>query len=112
MELIESKQILKNLNAVLLVAKERLAREFIMQDVELNDIFKVDFKNNAAEAVGNLESMFEVMAKNTDKQQDKAVKTLAAQLAKITGQMVDNYNALMSRIAELDKLVGKNGGRG
>ena len=41
MELIESKQILKNLNAVLLVAKERLAREFIMQDVELNDIFKV-----------------------------------------------------------------------
>ena len=56
--------------------------------------------------------MFEVMAKNTDKQQDKAVKTLAAQQSKITGQMIDNYNALMSRIAELDKLVGKNGGRG
>ena len=49
MELIESKQILKNLNAVLLVAKERLAREFIMQDVELNDIFKVDFKNYLSE---------------------------------------------------------------
>lgn len=84
----------------------------IKETADTLERFKVDFKNNAAEAVGNLESMFEVMAKNTDKQQDKAVKTLAAQLAKITGQMVDNYNALMSRIAELDKLVGKNGGRG
>lgn len=84
----------------------------IKETADTLERFKVDFKNNAAEAVGNLESMFEVMAKNTDKQQDKAVKTLAAQLAKITGQMIDNYNALMSRIAELDKLVGKNGGRG
>ena len=84
----------------------------IKETADTLERFKVDFKNNAAEAVGNLESMFEVMAKNTDKQQDKAVKTLAAQLSKITGQMIDNYNALMSRIAELDKLVGKNGGRG
>ena len=55
MELIESKQILKNLNAVLLVAKERLAREFIMQDVELNDIFKVDFKNYLSEKNSEVE---------------------------------------------------------
>lgn len=73
--------------------------------------FKADFKNNAADAVNNLESMFEAVAKNTDKQQDKAVKTLAAQLSKITSQMIENYNALMARIADLDKLMGRNGGR-
>lgn len=73
--------------------------------------FKVDFANNAAEAINNLEGMFEVLAKNTDKQQDKAVKTLAAQLAKVSGQMIDNYSALMSRLAELDRIIGQNGGR-
>ena len=45
MKIIESTQILKDLNAVLGKSKERFANEFIMQDVTLNDSFKVAFRN-------------------------------------------------------------------
>lgn len=45
MEIIQSNQILKNLHEVLSLAKERLANEFQLQEIELNDLFKVDYKN-------------------------------------------------------------------
>ena len=45
MEIIESTQILKNLNMVLAKAKERFTNEFVMQEVTLNDSFKVAFRN-------------------------------------------------------------------
>ncbi len=45
MEIIQSDQILKDLHIVLSVAKERLTKEFLLQEVELNDLFKVDYKN-------------------------------------------------------------------
>lgn len=45
MELIESTQILKNLNEVLAKAKERFSNEFVMQEVTLNESFKVAFRN-------------------------------------------------------------------
>lgn len=40
----ESKQILKNLNAVLKYAKERFSNEFVNQEVVLNEVFKTAFK--------------------------------------------------------------------
>lgn len=45
MEIIESTQILKNLKAVLARAKSRFTHEFVMQEVTLNDTFKVAFRN-------------------------------------------------------------------
>lgn len=48
MEIIQSELILKDLHIVLSVAKERLTKEFLLQEVELNDLFKVDFKNYLA----------------------------------------------------------------
>lgn len=45
MEIIESTQILKNLKKVLAKAKLRFIHEFVMQEVTLNDSFKVAFRN-------------------------------------------------------------------
>lgn len=45
MEIIESTQILKNLKVVLAKAKSRFTHEFVMQEVTLNDTFKVAFRN-------------------------------------------------------------------
>ena len=45
MEIIESTQILKNLKTVLAKAKLRFIHEFVMQEVTLNDSFKVAFRN-------------------------------------------------------------------
>ena len=72
--------------------------------------FHNDFSSKTEDAISNLEGMFEVVAKNTDKQQAKAVQSLAVALAKISNQMIDNYSVLIARIAELDKLVRRNGG--
>lgn len=48
MEIIQSNQILKDLHIVLSLAKKRLTDEFLLQEVELNDLFKVDYKNYLA----------------------------------------------------------------
>lgn len=45
MGIIESKQILKNLNVVLSNAKNRFEHEFILQEVTLNEEFKETFCN-------------------------------------------------------------------
>lgn len=45
MEIIESTQILKNLKTVLTKAKSRFIHEYVMQEVTLNDTFKVAFRN-------------------------------------------------------------------
>ena len=44
-EIIESKQILKDLNLVLAYAKQRFSKEYIMQEIKLNDTFKVTFRS-------------------------------------------------------------------
>ena len=117
-EYVDSAQKVKDASLAVVMDTDHYVKQFgetsqavIKEVADVLERFKADFKNNAADAVNNLESMFEVVAKNTDKQQDKAVKTLAAQLSKITSQMIENYNALMARIADLDKLIGRNGGR-
>ena len=117
-EYVDSAKKVKDASLAVVMDTDHYVKQFgetsqavIKEVADVLERFKADFKNNAADAVNNLESMFEVVAKNTDKQQDKAVKTLAAQLAKITTQMIENYNALMTRIADLDKLIARNGGR-
>lgn len=117
-EYVDSAKKVKDASLAVVMDTDHYVKQFgetsqavIKEVADVLERFKADFKNNAADAVNNLENMFEVVAKNTDKQQDKAVKTLAAQLAKITAQMIENYNALMTRIADLDKLIGRNGGR-
>lgn len=44
-EIIESKQILKDLHLVLAYAKQRFLKEFNMQEIRLNDTFKVAFRS-------------------------------------------------------------------
>lgn len=44
-EIIESKQILKDLHLVLAYAKQRFSEEYIMQEIRLNDTFKVAFRS-------------------------------------------------------------------
>lgn len=55
MEIIRSNQILKNLHVLLSIAKNRLANEFLCQEVELNDSFKSDFKKYLAEKDCNVD---------------------------------------------------------
>ena len=45
MKIIKSTQILKSLQAVLTQAKSRFEHEFVMQEVALNDAFKIAFRN-------------------------------------------------------------------
>ena len=83
-----------------------------MQGVrEALEMFRDDFKTGTDEELTQLREVFKQMAKNTDKQQDKAIKSLAGTMGAITEQIIGNYNALISRIAELDTLIKKNGGR-
>ena len=83
-----------------------------MQGVrEALEMFRDDFKTGTDEELTQLREVFKQMAKNTDKQQDKAIKSLAGTMGAITEQIIGNYNALISRIAELDALIKKNGGR-
>lgn len=83
-----------------------------MQGVrEALEMFRDDFKTGTDEELAQLREVFKQMAKNTDKQQDKAIKSLAGTMGAITEQIIGNYNALISRIAELDALIKKNGGR-
>ena len=69
--------------------------------------FKTDFSAETKKSVENLNKIFETIGKNTDKQSDKAIKNLAGALAAINNQMVDNYNGLMKRLAELDAILNE-----
>ena len=69
--------------------------------------FKTDFSAETKESLKNLNKIFETIGKNTDKQSDKAIKNLAGALAAINEQMVGNYQALMKKLAELDKILNE-----
>lgn len=95
------------------VGKFGKTSETVIKEIgETLEKFKVDFKNNADESIVVLEEVFRNVAESSAKEQDKAIKSLASNLAVISRQMIDNYNALISRIAQLDKLIAANGGRG
>lgn len=67
--------------------------------------FSSDFSEQSEAAIVNLEEMFKKLALETEKQHDKSVKTLAASLAAISNQMIDNYSTLVTKIGQIDKLL-------
>lgn len=82
----------------------------VMQGVrESLEAFRSDFEAMSKKELSGLEAVFKQMAVNTDKQQDKAVKSLAGAMGAISTQIINDYNALISRIGELDALIGKAG---
>lgn len=82
----------------------------VMQGVrESLEAFRSDFEAMSKKELSGLEAVFKQMAVNTDKQQDKAVKSLAGAMGAISTQIINDYNALIRRIAELDALIGKAG---
>ena len=74
------------------------------------EAFHYDFQDAANKSTEKLDVMFKALGENTDRQQKKAIDTLAGSLAVISGQLVSNYNNLIDKIAQLDSLIAKNGG--
>lgn len=82
----------------------------VMQGVrESLEAFRSDFEAMSKKELSGLEAVFKQMAVNTDKQQDKAVKSLAGAMGAISTQIINDYDALIRRIGELDALIGKAG---
>lgn len=73
------------------------------------EAFNNDFSKEAAKSVGNLESMFDQLAKETERQHEASVKTLASSLAAISGQMINNYKELVAKIEQLDRVLRVRG---
>lgn len=90
---------------------QNVSKDTMREVREALEAFRTDFKTGTDEEMAQLREVFKQLAKNTDKQQDKAIKSLAGTMGAITEQIIGNYNALISRIAELDALVKKNGGK-
>ena len=67
--------------------------------------YKTDLNEETKSSLSNLHQLFETVAKNTDEQSDKAIKTLAGALAKVSEQMIDNYKTLVAKIKEVDELL-------
>ena len=78
---------------------------------EALEAFRADFDNTTKAELKGLQTVFQQLATNTDKQQDKAIKTLAGAMGAISEQIIGNYNALITRIAELDALLKNGGGK-
>ena len=76
---------------------------------EALEAFKNDFSSETKKSVDNLSKLLAVTAKNTDVQSQKAVQNLAGALGAINNQMIDNYRALIQRIAELDRIINESG---
>ncbi|SHF10164.1 hypothetical protein [Schwartzia succinivorans] len=71
--------------------------------------FDVDFNKAITEAIAELNAQFATITENTGKQGEQAVETLAGTLAKISEQMVENYETLTEKIAEVDRLLVSRG---
>ncbi|MBR3621901.1 MAG: hypothetical protein IKN43_00935, partial [Selenomonadaceae bacterium] len=77
---------------------------------EALEAFRADFAKMTAAELNGLQAVFKQMAENTDKQQDKAIKSLAGAMGAISEHIIGDYNALIGRIADLDALI-KDGGK-
>ena len=78
----------------------------IMKQVRLTlEAFNSDFDKCTKTELGSLKAIFEQLAKNTDLQQDKAIKQLAGTLGVITTRIIGDYNALINKIHDLDVLI-------
>lgn len=69
--------------------------------------FNTDFSKETTNSLKNLQQVFNQISTNTETQSGKAIETLAGSLSAITDQIIENYNALIKRIAELDALIRK-----
>ncbi len=67
--------------------------------------YKTDLDEETKSSLGKLHQLFETVAKNTDAQSGKAIKTLAVALAEINEKMIGNYKSLVAKIAEVDELL-------
>ena len=100
----------------LTVEVENYLRDFgdVSKDVIENirkklEEFDKDFRDVTTDAVKELARLFEEIAKNTDKRSEVAINSLAGALVKINDRMIENYNALIQRIAEIDKIIREGG---
>lgn len=69
--------------------------------------YKADLNKETEASLSKLHQLFETLANNTDAQSDKAIKNLAGALAKVSGRMIDNYQVLVAKIAEVDALLNE-----
>ena len=67
--------------------------------------YKTELDEETKSSLGKLHQLFETVAKNTDAQSGKAIKSLAVALAEINEKMIGNYKALVAKIAEVDELL-------
>lgn len=67
--------------------------------------YKTDLNEEITDSLSKLHQLFETVLENTDAQSDKAIKTLAGALAKVSEQMIDNYKTLVAKIKEVDELL-------
>ena len=72
--------------------------------------YKTDLRKETEESLSNLSRMFKTVAENTDKQSDKAIKSLAGALSEVSGKMIGNYKVLVAKIAEVDELLRRRAG--
>ena len=103
-KIIESKEILKDLHVVLLRAKERFSREFIMQEIKLNDTFKVAFRSFLA-SKDNTVNYFEHTTVITNKVGQKIY--IANQWFVIASYFVDFCSEMQSYRALFEKVCRK-----
>lgn len=81
----------------------------VMKEIrEAFEAFKRDFSFETKKSVENLNKLLAETAKNTDSQSQKAIQNLAGALGAINNQMIDNYSALIRRIAELDRIINES----
>lgn len=94
-----------------------LAEKFKAEVVEVNKIaervaldtkqYLDDFNATSAESMHIIGETIDKFKVNLNNETVKSIQTLAASLAQISGQMINNYKVLVARIAELDALVAE-----
>ena len=72
--------------------------------------YKNDLNKETETSLSKLHQLFETVAAHTDKQSDKAIKSLAGALAEVNKQMIGNYKVLVAKIAEVDELLRRRAG--
>lgn len=86
-----------------------VSRDVMKEIREALEAFKKDFSSETKKSVENLTKLLAETVKNTDSQSQKAIQNLAGALGAINNQMIDNYSALIRRIAEIDRIINESG---
>ena len=98
----DTTQYLKNFNETS-EASMRVIRDTIAR-------YKIDLNKEIETSLSKLHQLFETVAAHTDKQSDKAIKSLASALVEVNKQMIGNYKVLVAKIAEVDELLRRRAG--